>query len=311
MHQPTPFHDRAQAVLTAWRIGTLSFVEAVESFNALKYEALQDSSAVNEALVERLMGIVRIARGHYAHAIRHFRMARELYEIAEEPELMLLCDNNMAEAYRQRGDLERAHSIFVRTNEAAQKHDFMLVCIYCQANDGRTLIGLERFAEGLTTLEAALTLARTPQIEPQVLGLIALIHCDMTIALLQLGRPQAAYYAAREALVSAELSKEVRRRAQAHRALGRALSLYTPPQTTDSADAQFEASISLCRETRLDIELALSLAAHGESLLKRGQSEAAGARFQDALALYEQLGFAAEIQKTRQILAALVQKDIG
>ncbi len=305
---PAPeFEARANALLSDWRNGTFSFVEAVDQFNTLKYEALQALHLANEALVERLMGIIRLARGHYDHAIRHFRTARELHEQLGDTERLLMCDNNIGEANRLKGELERAHHILNNTYEAAGKHGYVYIQAYCKSNDGRTLNGLGRYSEALTALNEACELANRPTVRPGLVGLLSLIHTDLTITYLNLNNHLLAFATAQAAVALGAESNDIRRQGQANRSMGRVLTVYTPPHTNSptNPDVYFEASLTQCRETRLDIEVAHTLFAHGESLTRRGHTECAAAKFREALLIYERLELQTDVDKTKHALAGL------
>jgi tetratricopeptide (TPR) repeat protein len=306
---PDPeFEQRANTLLSQWRKGDLTFIEAIDQYNALKYEAMQAGNLSNEALVERLLGIVRITKGHYDHAIRHFRTARDIHEQLGNSEHLLLCENNMGEVYRLKGEYDRAHRILQITHESARKQNMLRPLIFSLCNDGRTLVNMGQYADSLPLLEEAVQLAQDPTLRPEIIGLISLIHADFGMAYVGLGQYPEAFESAKMAIQIGIESNEVRRQAQAHRLMGHVLTFYAP--ITDlliDPDLYFEKSIALCRETRLDLDIALILWFYGESLAIRRRYDEARAKLQEALLIYERLDILYDVNKIKAVLANLPQ----
>ncbi|MFN8374077.1 MAG: tetratricopeptide repeat protein [Anaerolineae bacterium] len=304
---PNPeFEKRAFALLSEWRKGTFAFAEAVDRLDALKYQALVEQSPANAALIERLLGIVRLSRGHYDHAIRHFRTARDFHGQTGDTERLLMCDNNIGEAHRLKGDLERAHKILQATYEAAVKLGNPLIQAHARSNAGRTLCNMRRYTEAVAVLQHAREVADMPHIRPNMLGLISLIYSDLAFAYLGLNDTSAAFAAADEALKFGLESKELRRQGQAHRALGAVFSVYVPNTDLNTdPDYHFEISVQRARTANFDVDAADTYTLYGESLAKRGRTADALEKLYEAILIYERLELTVECEKVKAILQNL------
>jgi tetratricopeptide (TPR) repeat protein len=308
--KPSPeFEARAQMVLSNWRVGAISFTEALERFSALKYETVQDGNLAHEALVERWMGLVRVGRGNSGDALRHFRTAREMYERLGDWHSLLLCNNNIAEVHRQRGELQRAHSLFVMTYVDAEARGFTDIQVFCKANDGRTLYNMGKHAEALITLRQTLQLATQTHVYDTLKSLTALVYTDLSLTYLDMQEFPQALAHAQHALTIGEECKDIRRIAQAQRALGQVLSIYTPSDAAHNSNIDpyyyFKESVRLCREGRFEAELVLGLYRYSESLASGGKHKEAVAHAEEALSIGQRIEMVSELENLRTFLRIL------
>ncbi len=316
--QPTPeFMERCIPIIKAWEAGTLPFNEAAERFAALRAEAAAAQQPANQGQVEIMMGVMYGYRANLDTAIDHFRAARRLFEQAGNPERMLLCDTNIAECYRDKGEITRARQMFSLALQTARQHGNRRVEIICIINEGQIQLKLGFPNIARPALEEALRrIDEAADVRPQVIGLLCEAHRDLASIYLLQGESALAWDAARNALLTAQESKEVLRIGFANRALGEVLTaLDVPPDGgdgfSDDPDYYFQMAMNNFREIKAEGEVARTLSIHAESLAKRGQVMTGAKKMQQAVLLFTRLGMVAEAARAAEIQMQMLKNAQG
>lgn len=316
--QPTPeFMERCLPIIKAWEAGTLPFNEAAERFAALRAEAESGQRPANHGMIEIMMGVMYGYRASFDAAIDHFRKARRLFEQAGNQERMLLCDTNIAECYRDKGEISRARQMFGLALQTARQQGNRRIEIICIVNEGQIQLRLGFPNIARSALEQAVQrIAESGDVRPQVIGLLCEAHRDLASIYLLQGEAALAWNAAKSALLVAQESGEVLRIGFANRALGEVLTaLDAPPDAeegfSDDPDHYFQMAMNQFREIKAEGEVARTLSVHAESLAKRGQVMTGAKKMQQAVLLFSRLGMVAEAARAAEMQMQMLKNAQG
>lgn len=302
--EPSPeFNQRCIELLQQWERGELPFEQAAQDLNALKHEALTRHHLVDQGRVEQMLGYMEGYRGNLNESIHHFERARALFYQVGNTRRIAVCDMNMGESYRYKGDFSHARSLYEKAYEAFKSLDDFENEAFALCNKGQMLLSMGRLDEAFQDLSESYNLAC--QFEASVQersGLLCELHHAMT--LLYLGR-QGFDQAWQEAQAAFELSSQYPHsleRGFANRAIAEVLSVWTPPDNgfSHNPDSYFQGAAEAFREIGAEGEIARTMFAQAKSLAKRGRHMTAARKLQLAMVIFTRLGMIDDAAKAAE-----------
>ncbi len=302
------FRARVNSIYDSWQSGELPFSEAYKQLEVMKYEAASAGHLANQGGVEMILGIMQGYRAKLNESIRHFELARGLFEQAGNQERMTICMLNIGETYRLRGNFTRARHFFRAAYESAVSMENIRTQVTALANEGQMLLSMGLLSDAYDTLKKALELGRNVVPENdreanQLLDTQCEIHYALAVILLRLNEPETAWKHARKSLLIAEDLGVPLRMGYANRALGEVITaLGQAPEEAFSSDPDtyFHASAQAFRGIRADGELAKTMYAHGRSLAHRQKRNAAARKLKEAMVLFTRLGMTDDAAKAAE-----------
>ncbi len=292
--EPTPeFNERCLAVIQQWSSGALPYAEASQALIELGREAARDDLPVDQGRVEQLLGYMLGYRGRLNDAIYHYERARAHYARVNNQRRMAICDLNMGEAFRYKGDFKRARRLFERAYETFSRTADLESQAMAIGNKGQMLLSLGQIEAARADLLEGRRLAL--QIPPDSLdrsGLLCEIHHALTALYLQTGDLDSAKQEALAAYQIAQAAPQPLERGFANRAIAEILTAGVTLSSGFAADPDhyYRVANEAFQEIHAEGEMARTMFLQARSLARRGRRMTAARKLQLAMVIFSRLG---------------------
>lgn len=309
------FRKQYDAVYTGWQAGDIPFSDALDQMNALRAEAEKTNNHLHMGVIENGIGIMLGYRSNFSAAIERFERSRDHYQQAGA--LRRICNTtlNLGETYRLRGNFTRARAMFHRAYEEAKKLDVKAVQAIALANEGQMWLSLRSADKAQSTLEAALELALEPWEDPESETRAAersdhtceVYYALATVAMHNQDPERAFEYAVKSYDLAGKLNRPLRI-GLSNRALGTVISALDDvpdDRFTSDPDEYYATALQAFKDIKAEGEVAKTLFAQGESLVRRGKRRQASRLFQQAMVIFTKLGMTEDAAR-----AAEAQLDV-
>ncbi len=273
----------------------MPYPEAVQALAELAGDAFNRGHLADQGRVEQVVGYMEGARGNLNISIHHFERARASYIQINNTIRVAICDMNIGECYRDKGDFKRALALYGKAYDAFKAHDDIENQAFALSNRGQAWLGMGRVDKAHEDLMAGLELAA--QIPAAVRDRSMLI-CEVNYALARLfikrDRIGMAWEAAVRAYDVAQEHSYAFEKGFANRALAEVISLGGAPpldkRFVNDANVYFQAANDAFLEIHAEGEIARTMYAHALSLLRDGRRMMAARKLQLAMIIFTQLG---------------------
>jgi tetratricopeptide (TPR) repeat protein len=308
--EPTPeFNDRCLRILECWEAGTLPIEDARNDMIDLRNEATNSHNIANQGRVEQLLGFLDGYKGNLNDSIHHFERARAMFMQVDNKTRIALCDLNLGESYRYKGDFSRARTLFEKAYETFKVLNDSKNEALALGNKGQVLLSTNHLDEAEADLNQCYDLtAQLPPDSPQRYSILAEVQYALTLLNLRRQHYEIAWEMACHAMQTAEESPKPLEKGFANRAIAEVLSVVdTLPENELSHDPDhyFQAANEAFREINAEGEIARTMFAHAKSLARRGRHMTAARKLQMAMVIFARLGMVDDAAK-----AAEAQLDI-
>jgi tetratricopeptide (TPR) repeat protein len=303
--EPTPeFNERCLDITAQWEGGSLPFNDAALSLAELGKEALARNHLANQGRVEQLLGYMQGYRGNLNTSIHHFERARALYMQIGNRRRVAVCDLNIGESYRYKGDFNRARSLFEKAFEAFKALDDPGAEAMAIGNKGQMLLSMGNLENAEEDLMHCLKLVEgLPEESANRTSLLCEVYHGLTLLYLARGHHDAAWQEARRAYHIAQRINRPLEKGFANRAVAEVITaLDSAPEETFDAnpDVYFQAANEGFREINAEGEIARTMFAHAKSLSRRGRRMTAARKLQHAMIIFTRLGMVDDAAKAAE-----------
>lgn len=294
--EPTAdFQAKCLDVTYQWEGGKLPYTEARQMLSALTQDASLRGHLADQGRVEQVIGYIEVVRGNLNVSIHHFERARAAYNQVQNTIRVAICDMNMGESYRNKGDFKRALALYGKAYEAFKAENDVENQAFALSNRGQAWLGMKRLDAAQADLTTGLALAE--QIPVDVADRTVLL-CEVNLALTRLyilrERFGMAWEAAIRAYEVAQQAPQAFERGYANRALAEIISAAgVPPMDkrfANDANVYFQAANEAFSEIHAEGEIARTMFAHASSLTRSGRKMAAARKLQLAMIIFTRLG---------------------
>lgn len=313
-----------------WHNGDLLFKQAVDQLAAIANTAAHVDQFANQGFAENTTGTMYGYRADLDESIRHFARARDLFERANNREMIVRAIMNLGECYRLKGDFPRARQFFSTAYRQATEYQFPQTQAFAAANEGHLLMAMNQPAPARERFEQAVAHAADITDESARITVLADSNQGLAACYLKQGQKGDAWRCALESLHLSRKSGQPFTMGLAYRTMGEVLTVlgYTPsgaprfqrmqapPETSDAndlayigaatnehlgdADLYFQLSIEALQEIKAEGEIARTIYSQGLSLMARGQRMTASRKFQQAMLMFTKLGMRDDANKAAQ-----------
>lgn len=288
------FHERCLEIVTRWEQDRMPYDRAVEALDWLIREATSQNLLADVGRVEQARGYIEHYRGNLNASIHHYERARALYERAGNFKRAALCDMNMGETYRYKGDFARARVLSERaylTFKAMGDHEN---AAFALGNKGQLLLSKGHLDKAYVDLIGSYEIAsQLPAETPGRSALLCEIHHALTLLYIQRGDYGAAWEQARQSYGVAEEFPNPVERGFAYLAIAEIQSVFLLQEGNADesiSGAYFEAACDSFRQIDAEGEVARTLFAHALSLMRYGRRQIAARKLQQAMIQFTRLG---------------------
>lgn len=312
--EPTPeFEDRCKSILLVWQKGELPFREASRKFAELSHEAMMQGHLANQARVEYLLGYMQGYRSNLVVSIKHFEIARQLFDRVGNEKRVMNCDLNLGETYRQKGDFTRARELFRSAYDNSIRLGEVTTQTIARANEGQMLLSMGQMESARVALIEALELKdRWSENDREFLvGLLCEVHHALAVIFLNEGDFQAAWRQAGEGWRIARDINQPIELGQASRTMGEVLTVLQDStekldsEMSNNPDDYFRASIEAFESIDAEGEMARTLHVFARSLARRGRRVPAARKLQQATLIFAKLGMVDDAAKAAESQAQI------
>jgi tetratricopeptide (TPR) repeat protein len=242
-----------------------------------------------------MVGYMEVVRGNLNISIHHFERARAAYNQVQNVVRAAICDMNIGESYRFKGDFKRALALYGKAYDAFKAENDIENQAFALTYRGQVWLSLKRLDAAQTDLEDGLAMAE--QIPADVDDRTILL-CEVNLALtrlyIQRERYRLAWEAAVRAYEIAEGTPQAFEKGYANRALAEVISVSGVPATetrfVNDANVYFQAANDAFLGIHAEGEIARTMFAHALSLARSGRRMAAARKLQLAMIIFTRLG---------------------
>lgn len=310
--EPQPeFEAYGLNILDAWENREITYESAREQLTALRKDAQQARHRANQARAEQFLAYMEHYRGNLNNSILHDERARALFSQLGNLRRIAICDLNIGEAYRYKGDFNRARTLFDRAYEALITLNDLHTSALAIGNRGQMLLSMGNLEAARADLLACGQLARQLEYDsPERTALLCELYHAMTELYLAQGQFDDAAAEAQKALkIAAQVGRPLER-GYANRAMAEALSATPGPGSSGNgyisdSDTYYQAAAEAFQEIQAEGEIARTMFAHAKSLARRGRQMTAARKLQHAMVIFMRLGMVDDAAK-----AAETQLDV-
>jgi tetratricopeptide (TPR) repeat protein len=301
---PTPeFEADCLAVTNDWRTNKLPFNETIARLSVLVQRATVEGNTVNQARAEQILANIQFVRGNLDACIQHAQRARILASKHYLPARMAVIDLTEGESWRFKGNFDNAIRLYRSAYDYAEQIDEKVYQTYSVVNIGLVFLSLGRLEEAKDSFLNGLELAKQWENPDASLGTLCEIHHGLTIIHIEQNHPKEAWDEVQIAYEIAQRSADPRHRGLINRTLGIVVTALPPtPETgfSTNPDDYFRASIEYFRELDAEAEMMLTLYSQAVSLAKRGNSNSAARKLQQAIIAFTRLGMQSDLQQAQK-----------
>lgn len=283
----------------------MPYTEAREALGSLAEDATQRGHLADQGRVEQMIGYIEVVRGNLNVSIHHFERARAAYSQVGNTLRAAVCDMNIGESYRNKGDFKRALALYGKAYEAFRAEGDLENQAFAINNRGQAWLSMGRVDKAHEDLMAGLRLAQ--DIPTDVADRHTLL-CELNLAIARLFIVRKRYGMAWEAAVRAyEVAAEnpsATARGYANRALAEVISAAgVPPMDkrfVNDANVYFQAANDAFLEIHAEGEVARTMFAHALSLARQGRKMMAARKLQLAMIIFTRLGMVDDAAKAAE-----------
>ncbi len=294
--EPTAdFQAKCLDVTYRWEGGKLPYPEARQVLAVLAQDASLRGHLADQGRVEQVIGYMEVVRGNLNVSIHHFERARAAYNQVKNTIRAAICDMNIGESYRNKGDFKRALILYGKAYEAFKiEHDIENQA-FALTYRGQAWLSMKRLDAAQTDLVAGLALAE--QIPFDVDDRTILL-CEVNLALTRLYIQRERFGMAWETAIRAyEIAKskpQAFEKGYSNRALAEVISVAgIPPMDkrfVNDANHYFQEANDAFQEIHAEGEIARTMFAHAINLARSGRKMAAARKLQLAMIIFTRLG---------------------
>lgn len=289
------FQTKCLDVADKWEAGRMPYAEARQALSVLAEDAVTRGHSADQGRVEQVIGYMEVARGNLNISINHFERARAIYNQVGNTIRAAICDMNIGESYRNKGDFKRALALYGKAYEAFKGAGDIENQAFAISNRGQAWLSMGRVDTAHEDLMTGLALA-----EQIPVGAIdrSILLCEVNLALTRLFIQRNRYGMAWEAAVKAyEVAQEnphAFEKGYANRALAEIISVNPVPpmdrRFVNDPNVYFQAANDAFLEIHAEGEVARTMYAHALSLLRAGRRMMAARKLQLAMIIFTRLG---------------------
>ena len=308
------------SILTAWQDGTLSYPDAVAKLTAIKVQAITDNHPEDQAYAELRRGVIEGYRGNYVPCIDHFERARDLFLQANSRAQVLVCNVNIGETYRLKGNFSRARQYFRLGYDSAVEQGNREMQVLARTNEAQMLLSQGHTDQAEAMLLECYELSEQPyaiQHEGQTEDMVRRTWLDQRIDIIQAlaqiylesGKGDEAWRFAREAYTVAEMIDAPLALGFASRAVAQTLSQLSVVDDLGfdpDPDAHFMKAIQHFKAINAEGEIARTLFTQGRSLARRSRNTMAARKLHQAVIMFSKLGMVDDAAKAAEEQLKLV-----
>lgn len=303
--EPTPeFYAHSMSIMNRWQSGALPFAEVERQLSDLYKEASADNHLANQGRIEQILGVIQSYRGNLNISIHHYERARAFFAQVNNRLRIAICDLNLGEVYRYKGDFNRARSLYEKSYEASKILGNIENQAFAIANKGQMLLSMGQLAAAKVDLQESyqLTLLFAPESDERT-SLQCEIHHALTLLYLLQDQTDAAWDEAKQAYAIAAAVSQPLEKGFANRAVAEVVTAIdtTPGEGfSHDADQYYQAANEAFYEINAEGEMARTMFAHAKSLARRGRRMTAARKLQRAMILFTQLGMIDDAAKAAE-----------
>ena len=273
----------------------MPYPEARQLLSTLAQDAFQRGHLADQGRVEQVIGYMEVVRGNLNVSIHHFERARAAYNQVKNTVRAAICDMNIGESYRNKGDFKRALALYGKAYEAFKAENDIENQAFALSYRGQAWLSMKRLDAAQTDLVAGLAMAE--QIPEGAVDRTILL-CEVNLALTRLYIQRERYGMAWESAVRAyevaQTEPQAFEKGYSNRALAEIISVAgVPPldkRFVNDANIYFQAANDAFLEIHAEGEVARTMFAHAQSLARAGRKMAAARKLQLAMIIFTRLG---------------------
>ena len=295
-NEPTAdFQAKCLDVADQWEAGRMPYETAREALNVLAREATQRGHTADVGRAEQVIGYMEVVRGNLNISINHFERARAAYNQVGNTIRAAICDMNIGESFRNKGDFKRALALYSKAYEAFKEADDIENQAFAICYRGQAWLSMGRVDTAHDDLMNGLVLA-----EQIPLGVVdrSILLCEVNLALTRLFIQRERYGMAWEAAIRAysiaQESPHAFEKGYSNRALGEVISVSPVPpmekRFVNDPNVYYQAANDAFLEIKAEGEVARTMYAHALSLLRSGRRMMAARKLQLAMIIFTRLG---------------------
>ncbi len=273
----------------------MPYTEAREALSTLAQDAVDRGHIADQGRVEQVIGYMEVARGNLNISINHFERARAAYNQVGNLVRAAICDMNIGESYRNKGDFKRALTLYGKAYEAFKDAGDIEDQAFAISYRGQAWLSMGRVDTAHEDLMNGLALA-----EQIPVGTVdrSILLCEVNLALTRLfilrDRYGMAWEASLRAYEVAQESPHAFEKGYANRALAEIISVNpTPPMDkrfVNDPNFYFQAANDAFLEIHAEGEIARTMHSHALHLLREGRRMMAARKLQLAMNIFTRLG---------------------
>jgi tetratricopeptide (TPR) repeat protein len=312
----TPRNVRLETstILTSWQDGTLSYTDAVAKLNDIKAVAVAENRPEDQAYTELRRGVIEGYRGNYGPSIEYFERARDLFLQSGARAQVLVCNVNIGETYRLKGNFSRARQYFRMGYESAVEQGNREVQVLTHTNEAQMLLSQGHPDQAEAMLLECYDLSEQPfvvQNEGQTEESARRAWLDQRIEIIQAltqislenDKSDSAWRFAREAYTLAQEVDSPLALGFASRIIAQTLTQLGNTGDTNlnpDPDVHFLQAIQYFKEINAEGEIARTLYLQGRSLARRSRNTMATRKLHQAVAMFSKLGMVDDAAKAAE-----------
>lgn len=303
---PTPeFYARSIAIMNRWQSGELPFDSAAEFLAEMNQEALLDNHLANQGRIEQILGVMQSYRGNLNVSIHHYERARAFFIQVSNALRIAICDLNLGEVYRYKGDFNRARALYEKAYEASKIIGDLENQAFSIGNKGQMLLSMGQLEAARADLVESYRLSTQFSADSEErTALQCELHHALTLLYLLQDDFDAAWNEAGQAYEIAQQTPQPLEKGFANRAVAEvvtALSAAPAEGFADDPDVYYQAANEAFYEINAEGEMARTMFAHAKSLAKRGRRMTAARKLQHSMIIFTRLGMIDDAAKAAEV----------
>ncbi|MBA3875104.1 MAG: tetratricopeptide repeat protein, partial [Anaerolineae bacterium] len=182
--EPTAdFQAKCLDVAHQWEDGTLPYAEARLVLSVLAQEAFERGHLADQGRVEQVIGYMEVVLGNLNISIHHFERARGAYSQVQNSTRVAICDMNIGESYRNKGDFKRALALYGKAYDAFKAENDIENQAFALTNRGQVWLSMKRLDAAQTDLIDGLAMAEQIPVGAEDRTILL---CEVNLALTRL-----------------------------------------------------------------------------------------------------------------------------
>ncbi|MEO8609811.1 MAG: tetratricopeptide repeat protein [Chloroflexota bacterium] len=304
--EPTPeFYSRSITIMNRWQSGELPFDDAAQSLALMNQEAVLDNHLANQGRIEQIMGVMQSYRGNLNVSIHHYERARAFFIQVNNALRIAICDLNLGEVYRYKGDFNRARVLYEKAYESSKVLGNLENQAFAIGNKGQMLLSIGQLDAARRDLLESYRLSGefAPDSDERT-SLQCELHHALTLLYLLQADSDAAWNEAKQAYEIACQVPQPLEKGFANRAVAEvvtALNGIPDDGFSGDPDIYYQAANEAFYEINAEGEIARTMFAHAKSLAQRGRRMTAARKLQHAMIIFTRLGMIDDAAKAAEV----------